>query len=95
MGQAPRADFWKNQFARTDDNLIPFFFVFLNVNTRLLRLPRMRIKAFALPPVNFHIQRFPCLIDKVVAILDEQPDLFIGAPCILAREVHIHHRHRL
>lgn len=93
MGQAPRTDLRKEQFPRVNNDLVSFFFVFFNVNARLLRLPRMRIKAATPPFLNLHVQSIACLIDKVVPILDKQPQFVIRAPCILARKIQMHRHH--
>jgi hypothetical protein len=57
------------------------------MNTRLLRLVHMRLKPITPPPVDFHIQSVPGLIDQIVPILNEQPNLVIGTSCVLACKV--------
>jgi hypothetical protein len=90
MGQAPRTDLRKDQFARTDNDLVSFFFVFLNVNARLLRFAGIRIKAPAPSFMNLYVQSVPRLIDEVVAIRDEQPNLLIRTSCVFARKIQMH-----
>jgi hypothetical protein len=60
------------------------------MNARLFGFPRMRIEAVTPSLVDLHIQSITSLIDKVVAVLDEQPQFVIGAPCVLVREIQMH-----
>jgi hypothetical protein len=90
MGQAARTDLRKDQLARTDDDLVSFSFVFFNVNARLVRFAGIRIKAPAPSFMNLYIQSVPRLIDEVVAIRNEQPNLVISTLCVLAREIQMH-----
>jgi hypothetical protein len=47
----------------------------------------MRLKPITPPLVDFHIQSVPGVIDEIVPILDEQPDLVIGTSCVFACKV--------
>ncbi len=77
-----------------NDDLVAFFVIFFYVNARLFRLMNAQLEPVVLPLADFHIQSVPRIIDKVVPILDKQPNLVIRAPCILARKIHMHRRHR-
>jgi hypothetical protein len=76
-----------------NQNLIPFFFVFFNMNARLFGLVHLRLKPVAPSLVDFHIERFLRLIDQIVPILNEEPNLFIRASCVLAGEIQMHRDH--
>jgi hypothetical protein len=91
MGQAPRTYLRKDQFARTDNDLISLFFVFFNLNARLFRLMNMQLEPIVPPLLDFHIQSVPRLIDKVMPILDKQPNFVIRAPRVFARKIQMHH----
>jgi hypothetical protein len=91
MGQAPRTYLRKDQFARTDNDLISLFFVFFNLNPRHLRFAGIWVKALAPSFINLHIQSVPRLIDKVMPILDKQPNFVIRAPRVFARKIQMHH----
>ncbi|MGB9415910.1 MAG: hypothetical protein WCB58_06290 [Acidobacteriaceae bacterium] len=78
-----------------NDDLISILIVLVDMNTWLFRFSHMRLKSIASSLADLHIQSIARLIDEVVAILDEQPNLFIGASCVLAREIQIHRGHRL
>jgi hypothetical protein len=77
-----------------DDDLVAFFVVFFYMNARLFRLMNMQLEPIVPPLVDFHIQSVPRLIDKIVPILDKQPNLVIRAPCVLARKIQMHCHHR-
>jgi hypothetical protein len=76
-----------------NDDLVAFFVVFFYMNARLFRFVRMRLKTVAPPLLDFHIQSVPRLIDKVVPILDKQPNLVIRAPRVFARKIQMHRHH--
>jgi len=92
MGQAPRTDLRKNQLARINDDLIAFI-VFLHMDARLFWLFHIWLKPIAPPLVDLYIQSVPRLINKIVPILDKQPNLVIRAPRVFARKIQMHRYH--
>ena len=40
--------------------------------------------------MNLYIQSVPRLIDEILPLRDEQPNLVIGTPCVLTREIQMH-----
>jgi hypothetical protein len=73
-----------------DDMLISVVFLFLDMKSWFLWLLYVKFKAAAPPFLNLHVQSIARLIDKVVPILEEQPDFVIGTSCVLSREIQTH-----
>jgi hypothetical protein len=75
-----------------DDGMLIFVvFLFLDMKPRFFWLLYMHFKAVTVSLLDFHIQSDPRLIDKIVPIPDEQPNLVIRAPRVFARKIQMHH----
>jgi hypothetical protein len=76
-----------------NDNDIPIIvvFVYLDLNTRLLGLALVGIKAAATSFSDLRVQSNPRFVDKVGPVLDEQPQLVIGTMFVFACKVQLHH----
>jgi hypothetical protein len=78
-----------------DDGMLIFVvFLFLDMKPRFFWLLYMHFNAVTVSLLDFNIQSIPRLIDKIVPILDKQPNLVIRSPRILARKIQMHRHHR-